>query len=112
MQAPWPRRPADGAHYAVAGLLVHGVYLGGVFVGISLGVEAGLSALIVSLQPLLVAAFAGVLLGERVSALQWTGLVLGFAGVVLILFHKLGGGWHDALGALACVIALLGITLG
>jgi drug/metabolite transporter (DMT)-like permease len=112
MRAPWPARPADGAHYAVAGLLVHGVYLGGVFVGISLGVEAGLSALIVSLQPLLVAAFAGILLGERVSALQWTGLVLGFAGVVLILFHKLGGGWHDAIGALACVIALLGITLG
>jgi drug/metabolite transporter (DMT)-like permease len=112
VRAPWPRRPADIVHYAVAGLLVHGVYLGGVFVGISLGVEAGLSALIVSLQPLLVAAFAGVLLGERVSARQWLGLALGFTGVALILFHKLGGGLSDALGGLACVAALLGITAG
>ena len=112
MRAPWPRRPSDIVHYAVAGLLVHGVYLGGVFVGISLGVEAGLSALIVSLQPLLVAAFAGVLLGERVSARQWLGLALGFTGVALILFHKLGRGLSDALGGLACIAALLGITLG
>lgn len=112
MRAPWPQRPNDIAHYAVAGLLVHGVYLGGVFVGISLGVEAGLSALIVSLQPLLVAALARVLLGERVSAGQWVGLPLGFTGVALILFHKLGRGMSDALGALACVAALLGITVG
>ena len=112
MRAPWPRRPTDIVHYAVAGLLVHGVYLGGVFVGISLGVEAGLSALIVSLQPLLVAAVAGVLLGERVSARQWAGLALGFTGVSLILFHKLGRGLSDALGGGACVAALLGITIG
>jgi drug/metabolite transporter (DMT)-like permease len=112
MNAPWPRRPIDIVHYAVAGLLVHGVYLGGVFIGISLGVEAGLSALIVSLQPLLVAAFAGVLLGERVSARQWAGLALGFTGVALILFNKLGRGISDALGGLACVAALLGITIG
>jgi drug/metabolite transporter (DMT)-like permease len=96
----------------MAGLLVHGVYLGGVFVGISLGVEAGLSALIVSLQPLLVAAFAGVLLGERVSGRQWVGLTAGFAGVGLILFHKLGRGVSDALGGFACLAALLGITVG
>jgi drug/metabolite transporter (DMT)-like permease len=112
MHAPWPRRPTDIAHYALAGLLVHGVYLGGVFVGISLGIEAGLSALIVSLQPLLVAALAGVLLGERVSARQWIGLALGFAGVALILSHKLGRGLSDALGGLACLAALLGITVG
>jgi drug/metabolite transporter (DMT)-like permease len=70
MSAPWPRQPAAIVHYALAGLLVHGVYLGGVFIGISLGVEAGLSALIVSLQPLLVAAVAGALLAERVLARQ------------------------------------------
>jgi drug/metabolite transporter (DMT)-like permease len=111
-RAPWPQRPSNIAHYAVAGLLVHGVYLGGVFVGISLGVEAGLSALIVCLQPLLVAAFAGMLLGERVSARQWIGLALGFAGVALILFHKIGRGFDDALGVLACIAALLAITFG
>jgi drug/metabolite transporter (DMT)-like permease len=112
VRAPWPGRPTEIVHYAIAGLLVHGVYLGGVFLGISLGVEAGISALIVSLQPLLVAAFAGLLLGERVSVRQWAGLALGFIGVSLILFHKLGRGFSDALGGLACVVALLGITTG
>jgi len=111
-RAPWPRRPADIGHYAVAGLLVHGVYLGGVFVGISLGVEAGVSALIVGLQPLLTAALAGALLGERVAPRQWAGLGLGLFGVALVLAPKLGRGPGDALGALACVAALLGITAG
>jgi drug/metabolite transporter (DMT)-like permease len=111
-RAPWPRRKVDVFHYAVAGLLVHGVYLGGVFVGISLGVEAGVSAMIVSLQPLLVAAFAGLVLGERVTPRQWAGLALGLIGVVLILARKLGHGLGDALGALACVAALLAMTAG
>ena len=112
MRAPWPRRPRETGHYAVAGLLVHGVYLGGVFVGISLGVEAGVSALIVGLQPLLTAALAGAVLGERVAPRQWTGLALGLLGVALVLARKLGQGPGDALGALACVAALLGITAG
>ncbi len=112
MRAPWPHRLADIGHYAVVGLLVHAVYLGGVFLGISLGVEAGLSALIVSLQPLLVAALAGLLLGERVSPRQWVGLVLGLTGVALVLAQKLGRGLGEALGSLACVAALLGITAG
>lgn len=111
-RAPWPRRPAEIGHYAVAGLLVHGIYLGGVFIGISLGVEAGVSALIVGLQPLLTAALAGVLLGERVTPRQWAGLALGLSGVALILARKLGQGPGDTLGSLACVAALLGITAG
>jgi drug/metabolite transporter (DMT)-like permease len=111
-RAPWPRRPAEVGHYAVAGLLVHAVYLGGVFVGISLGVEAGVSALIVGLQPLLTAALAGTLLGERVAPRQWAGLGLGLLGVALVLARKLGQGPGDALGGLACIAALLGITAG
>jgi drug/metabolite transporter (DMT)-like permease len=111
-RAPWPRRRDDLVRYVVAGLLVHAVYLGGVFVGISLGVEAGLSALIVSLQPLLVAALAGALFGERVSPRQWFGLALGLAGVALVLAQKLGRGVGEAWGAVACVVALAGITAG
>ena len=111
-RAPWPRRRAEIAHYAIAGLLVHAVYLGGVFVGISLGVEAGLTALIVSVQPLLVAALAGALFGERVTAGQWLGLALGLAGVALVLAQKLGGGLDQGMGALACIVALAGITAG
>jgi drug/metabolite transporter (DMT)-like permease len=111
-RAPWPRRAAEVRHYAIAGLLVHALYLGGVFVGISLGVEAGVSAMIVSIQPLLVAAFAGLALGERVTSRQWAGLGLGLLGVVLILARKLGHGLGDTLGVLACVAALLGMTAG
>jgi drug/metabolite transporter (DMT)-like permease len=112
MRAPWPRGPAGLGRAAVAGLLVHGVYLGGVYVGISLGVEAGVSALIVGLQPLLTAALAGAVLGERVAPHQWAGLVLGLVGMALVLAPKLGRGPGDLLGALACVVALLGITAG
>jgi drug/metabolite transporter (DMT)-like permease len=97
-RAPWPRRKVEVRHYAVAGLLVHALYLGGVFVGISLGVEAGVSAMIVSVQPLLVAAFAGLVLGERVAPRQWLGLALRLLGVVLILARKLGHGLGDTLG--------------
>ena len=111
-RAPWPRRRAELGHYAIAGFLVHAVYLGGVFVGISLGVEAGVAALIASMQPLLVAAFAGLVLGERVGPRHWLGIALGLVGVVLILARKLGHGPGDALGALSCVVALLGITVG
>ena len=111
-RAPWPRHAADWGHLAVAGLLMHGVYLGGVFVAIRLGLEAGLSALIVCLQPLLVAAAAPLMLAERVSGRTWLGLGLGLAGVALVLGRKLGHGSGDALGALACLGALAGITVG
>lgn len=111
-RAPWPRRWKEVGHFAVAGLLVHGVYLGGVFVGISMGVEAGVSALIVGLQPLLTAALAGVLLGERVNARQWLGLTLGLLGVSLVLAGKVSQTAGNMLGSVACVAALFGITAG
>ncbi|HLS68367.1 MAG TPA: DMT family transporter, partial [Kiloniellales bacterium] len=111
-RAPWPRRWSEVGHYAVAGLLVHAVYLGGVFVAISLGVEAGVSALIVGIQPLLTAALAGLFLRERVSARQWAGLCLGLLGVTLVLANKLGQGPGSALGSFACLVSLVSITLG
>jgi drug/metabolite transporter (DMT)-like permease len=109
MQVPWPRRASAWGHLALAGLLMHGVYLGGVFVAIRLGLEAGLSALIVSLQPLLVAAAAPFLLAEPVGLRRWLGLALGLIGVSLVLGGKLGGG---AMAIMACVAALGGITAG
>lgn len=111
-RAPWPRRWSDVGHYAVAGLLVHAVYLGGVFVAISLGVEAGVSALIVGIQPLLTAALAGLFLSERVNGRQWIGLCLGLLGVTLVLSNKLGQGPGSALGSLSCLVSLFAITLG
>ena len=70
---------------AAAGVLMHGVYLGGVFWAIHHGMPAGLSALIVGLQPLITAVLAGSLLGEKILPRHWVGLAAGFAGVVIVL---------------------------
>src|SRR3954465_187735 len=81
-------RPAPAAQYghaAVVGVLLHAGYLGGVFYAISVGVPAGVSAVVVSLQPVLVAVLATRLLGERPTARQWLGLVLGVGGVALVV---------------------------
>ena len=112
LRAPWPASWRQAGHIAVAGLLVQGVYLGGVFAAIHLGVSAGVSALIVSLQPILTAAVVGPLLGERIHMRQWLGLVFGFIGVILVVtrtFRFEGGG---PAGLALCVAALLGITAG
>lgn len=110
-KAPWPTRPIDWWHIGVAGLLIHGVYLGGVFMAISMGLPTGVAALVVGLQPLLVAVGAGWFLNERVLQRQWLGLILGLAGVILVLANKLGADF--ALQALLpCVISLLSITCG
>jgi drug/metabolite transporter (DMT)-like permease len=103
--------PRDVMHSAVAGILVHGLYLGGVFVSISLGIPAGLSALIPGLQPILTATIANRWLGERVSAVQWAGLALGLIGVVLVLHNRPMAG-PATWGWLASFVALLGITVG
>ena len=98
-------------HSIVAGLLVHGFYLGGTSVAISLAVPAGLSALIPGLQPVLTSTLANRWLGERVTPLQWGGLVLGLAGVLLVLHNRnvMGqAGW----GWLGTFVALISITLG
>ena len=111
MRAPWPKTAAQWFHIGVAGLLVHGVYLGGVFTAISLGLPAGVAAIVVGVQPLLTAVGAGWLLGETVLRRQWGGLVLGFFGVGLVVWGKLGAefGVHALVPA---VLALLGITVG
>ena len=116
MRAPWPASPRDAIHIGVTGLLVQALYLGGVFMSIHRGLPAGVSALVVGMQPLLTAALAGVLLGERVSARQWTGLALGFGGVALVVGSKanVDGVDGDALihMLIPALAALLGITAG
>jgi drug/metabolite transporter (DMT)-like permease len=107
----WPH--ANGMmHSALTGLLVHGLYLGGVFVAIENGLSAGLVALIVSLQPVLTSTVANRLFGERVAARQWLGLALGLAGVYLVLQAKLETGEATPLAWLAASVALIGITIG
>jgi drug/metabolite transporter (DMT)-like permease len=96
---------------AVSGLLLHATYLGGVFWAISRGTPAGVSAVVVSLQPVLVAALALPLLGERLVRRQWAGLVLGVTGVVLVVGPDLGGAVPLA-GLVSCLVALGGGTAG
>lgn len=110
-RAPWPKR-RELLPIAVGGLFVHAGYLGGVFAALSVGVEAGVAALIAGLQPVLTAALAGPLLGERVSRRQWAGLALGFAGVVIVVRTKLGLGLGTPLGMGLSTFAMLSITAG
>lgn len=107
-----PCSPAQYARSAISGVLLHTAYLGGVFWAIDHGMPAGVAAVVVSLQPVLVAALAGVLLGERLLTIQWAGLVLGIIGVVLVLTPGLSAGGLTVTGVVACVIALSGGTLG
>ena len=116
MRAPWPSSGREAVHIGITGLLVHGLYLGGVFMSIHRGLPAGVSALVVGMQPLLTAACAGLLLGERVSARQWLGLALGFAGVSLVVGSKAtidGVAFAELAHMLTpALAALLGITAG
>ncbi len=112
VRAPWPRTWTEVRHGATAGLLIHGIYLGGVFAAIDRGVPAGIAALIVGLQPLLTAVASGPYLGERISPRQWLGVAIGLVGVTLVVSEKvtLSGGEFGGVGF--AVAALLGITVG
>jgi drug/metabolite transporter (DMT)-like permease len=110
--APWPRSGAEAGHIAAAGLLVQAGYLSGVFGAIHQGVPAGIVALIAGLQPVLTALAAAPLLGERVSARQWTGLLLGIAGVAMVLSDKMTFEAPRWSGIALALLALASITLG
>lgn len=109
-RAPWPRGRKI-VHVAIAGVLLQAGYLAGVFVAISLGLSAGLAALIVGTQPILTAV-AGPLIGERVTTRQWGGLVLGFVGVAMVLSNKIGLGGFGWGAVAFAVLALITITGG
>src|SRR6185369_3169524 len=106
----WPSR-MGAVHSAMTGLLVHGCYLGGVFVAIDHKLPAGFAALVVSLQPILTSTLANRLLGERVTPRQWLGLALGVAGVYLVVHGHTEGGAPPVAWA-AATVALIGMTVG
>ncbi|HXE37674.1 MAG TPA: DMT family transporter [Azonexus sp.] len=110
-RAPWPKAPMQWLHIGVSGVLVHAIYLGGVFVAIKHGLPAGVTALVVGMQPLLTALGAGWLLGEKVSGRQWGGLALGFVGVGLVVSGKFGDAGMGPM-LIPAFVALLGITAG
>ena len=92
-----------------SGVLFHGIYLGGVFYSVSIGMPTGIAALIVTLQPILTNALAGKFLGEKISFKQWAGVMLGFFGATLVLGFDIGTSL-PIIGVVASFIALLAIT--
>lgn len=112
MRVPWPKSWREVCHIAVAGAFLQALYFGGVWLAMGMGVGAGVAALIVCMQPMLTAAVVGPLLGERVSRLQWIGLILGFAGVSMVVARKLVLGLGSTEGMMWAFAGLLGITFG
>lgn len=112
----WPGNRTQALHLAVTGILMHAGYLGGVWAAVKAGMGSGLSSLIVGIQPVLTAIWLTSVGGQHVSRRQWLGLLLGFAGLVLVVSRKFGAGgpgdsanWHNLSFA---VMALFAITAG
>jgi drug/metabolite transporter (DMT)-like permease len=111
--ATWPRERRQIGHLAVTGMLMHAGYLGGVWAAVKAGLGAGTAALIVGLQPVLTALWVSWTGAEhRVSARQWVGLALGLAGLLLVVWHKLGVGEISPLNLAFALGALASITAG
>ena len=110
-RAAWPRSGRQFAHLAVTGVLMHAGYLGGVWAAVKAGMGAGLAALLVGLQPVLTAVWIS-LQGGQVATRQWAGLALGLAGLVLVVWQKLGLGEVGPLNLSFAFIALVAITAG
>lgn len=108
----WPKARI-AMHAAIAGCLIHGVYLGCVFWAIRDGMPAGMSALVVGLQPLITASIAVPFLGEKLGPRHWAGLIAGFAGVAIVLSPEIGSAAGvNAVTIAACVVAVIGISTG
>jgi len=117
-KSPWPNSKLGFLHLMVVGALIHGVYLGGVFQAIKWGMPAGLSAMIIGLQPLGMALMAGIILKEQVTIRQWKGLIIGLMGLYLVLFdsldltNELAFDGFSIWAVLAVVASLFGISIG
>lgn len=111
-RATWPSTARETRHIAIAGMLIQSGYLGGVFCAVHAGMSAGVAALIVGMQPLLTALAAGRMLGERVTLRQWIGLLLGLAGVTLVVWQKMSLYGLTAASMALALLALASITLG
>jgi drug/metabolite transporter (DMT)-like permease len=111
-RAPWPPNPVAALHVTVAGLLVHGGYLGSVFYAISHGMPAGMVSLIVGMQPVLTSVAAVLFLNEQVGKRQWVGLGVGLLGLLLVLGHRMSLADLTFPSAVAACMALVSISLG
>ncbi len=116
-RAPWPVGRAQWFHLALTGMLMHAAYLGGVWAAVKAGIGAGTVALLVGLQPVLTALWLSARSAssrhpQAVTARQWAGLGLGLAGLILVVWRKLGVGEITPWNLCLALLALLGITAG
>jgi drug/metabolite transporter (DMT)-like permease len=109
---PLPRNPMEWAHLAVIGILVQTFYFGLAYLAMRLGISAGLQALIVSLQPILVGILAPRLVNEEVGLVQWLGLILGILGAALVIMTRSAVDATSGAGILCSFGALFGMTAG
>lgn len=109
-RAPWPRSWRRIGHIAMTGILLHAVYLGACYIAIYAGMPAGMVALIVGFQPILTAAFAGPLLGERTRPVQWIGIFVGFVGLMMVLWERLVIDLSHPIALIMALLSLIGIT--
>ena len=112
MQPRWPGSGRELGHVIVAGLLMHAIHLGGSHYTQYLGVSAGITALILSAQPLITALIASRWMSERLELRQWTGIAIGLAGVALIVWHKVDVREATAASLVAITVSLVGVTAG
>ena len=112
MRPPLPKSPVEWGHQVVIGILVQTLYFGLAYIAMKLGVSAGLQALIVSLQPILVGILAPGLVHERVGLIQWLGLGLGVLGAALVIMTRSAVDATSAVGILCSFGALFGMTAG
>ncbi len=113
----WPRGALGWTHALVAGALLHGIYLAGVWWAVRHGLPAGISGLLAALQPILTAALSPLLVRERISPLRWLGILVGFAGISLVLAPKLAGVlpetlWLVLVPILVNLVGMLAVTFG
>jgi drug/metabolite transporter (DMT)-like permease len=112
LRSTWPRRPSVYAHLVIIGFMIHGLYLGGVFVAISRGMPAGTASMLVGVQPILTVFLARVWLGERTTPWQVAGLLVGLIGVYFVVEHKIQIAGLDYVGLAAILVALVAISVG
>ena len=98
--------------WSSAGLLMHAVHLGGSHYVQYLGVSAGITAVLLTVQPLLTALIASRWMGEQLTQRQWFGIAIGFAGVILVVWHKIDIREMTVASLCAVIVALLAVTAG